>query len=423
MESATICTMSRMGENVAAIAPEQTGYGALFRHTSYRRLWLANAISLIGDAVTRIALPVYVYQLTGSAAALGGTVVLQTLASSVIGITCGVFIDRLSRKRILTFVPPIQAAIIAILPLTAALWQVLLITFIAAGLATFTGTTRFAAMPDIVGLPLMPFAAASGQISTQVMNVIGPTIGGLLVALVGITSAFLLDAMTFLIAAVLVATITIPQRTPSGEAIPLLTDLLTGMRYIWSRPVVRFIAFGDLAGDIGYTTMLVLTVALVEGVLGYGSTIFGLLVAAHAAGFVACALVATRLANRPWRMRYWVVGGLVTAGIGLLTTALWPTLPGAFVGWTVLGAGTAPAWTLGNVLWAKLVPSEIRGRTGAVGNGAASVMQLISAALVGGAAATFGTRRAIGGAGLVQILAIGAAIAILWRGWQAMRDV
>jgi len=408
---------------MTAIAPTSLGYRTLFRHAGYRRLWIANAISLVGDAVTHIALPVYVYRITGSAAALGGTVVLQTLAASLIGLTSGVFVDRLSRKRILTIVPLVQAVIIALLPLTNALWQVLVITFVASGLAIFTGTTRFAAMPDVVGPDLMPYAAASGQISTQVMNVIGPTIGGLLVAIVGSTSAFLLDAATFLIAAALVATITIPQITSSGERIPLLADFLTGLRYIWSRPVVRFLVFGDLAGDIGYTTMLVLTVVLVESLLGYGSAIFGLLVAAHAAGFVASALIMTRLANRPGRMRYYVMGGMTVAGGGLLIAALWPTLPGVFIGWIVLGAGTAPGWTLGSVLWAKLVPSEVRGRTGAIGNAAASIVQLGSAGAIGGAAATFGVRATIGGAGLVQIMMIAAAITLLWRGWQAMRDV
>lgn len=406
---------------MATAVQNRSGYAALFRHTGYRRLWIANAISLIGDAVTRIALPVAVYRLTGSAAALGGTVVLQTFASSLIGVTCGVFVDRLSRKRILTIVPLVQAALVALLPLAMALWQILLITFAAAGLAVFTGTTRFAAMPDIVGPTLMPYAAASGQISTQIMNVVGPTIGGLLVAIVGVHAAFLLDAATFLAASALVATITIPQVTFAGEAPPLLADLFTGLRYIWSRPVVRFLVFGDLAGDIGYTTMLVLTVALVEGVLGYGSTVFGLLVAAHAAGFVLSALVATRLAARPGRMRYYVVGGLAVAGVGLLVAALVPTLPGAFVGWMLLGGGTGPAWTLQSALWAKLVPSEVRGRTGAFANAAASIVQLIAAGSIGGAAAAFGTRWAIGGAGVVQILAIGAALALLWRGWQAMR--
>jgi MFS family permease len=254
------------------------------------------------------------------------------------------------------------------------------------------------------------------------MNIVGPMIGGIVVALVGVRPAFLLDAATFLIAAALITGVTIPQATHDGERLSLLADMLTGVRYIWSRPVVQFLVFGDLAGDIGYTVMLVLTVALVEGVLGYGSTVFGLLVAAHAAGFVACALIATRAANRPGQMRYVVVSGLVVAGGGLVVAALWPSVPGAFVGWILLGAGTAPAWTLGNVLWAKLVPSDVRGRTGAIGNAAASVVQLVTAAAVGSAAATIGTRATIGVAGLVQILAIGGAITLLNRGWQAMRD-
>ncbi len=407
---------------MAAIAPAPIGYGVLVRHAAYRRLWIANAISLIGDAVTRIALPVYVYRITGSAAALGGTVVLQTLAAALIGALSGVFVDRLARKRILTLVPLIQAAIIALLPLTNALWQILVITFVASGLANFAGTTRFAAMPDVVGPALMPYAAA-GQISRQVMNVIGPSVGGLLVAAVSVRSAFLLDAASFVIAAALVATVAIPQIRQAGGAPPLLADLLTGVRYIWSRPVAQFLVFGDLAGDIGYTTMLVLTVALVEGVLGYGSTVFGLLIAAHAAGYIASALIATRSAHRPGRMRLWVVGGLAGAAVGLLIAALTGSLVGAFVGWVMLGAGTGPAWTLGSVLWVKLAPSEIRGRTASVQHAAASIVQLISAGTIGWSAATFGTRGTIGGAGVVQIVTIGTAVALLWRGWQAMRAV
>ena len=405
------------------IARERTGYGALFRHLGYQRLWIAAAISLIGDAITRIALPVSVYRLTGSAAALGGAVVLQTLAASLVGVVSGVFVDRLSRKRILVVVPFAQATTIALLPLTNALWQVLVITFVASGLAIFTGTTRFAAMPDVVGPELMPSAAAAGQISRQIMNVIGPTIGGLLIALVSVRSAFLIDAATFVVSAALVATVAIPQRTQSGEQVPLLTDLLTGFRHIWSRPVAQFLVFGDLAGDIGYTTMLVLTVALVEEVLGYGSTTFGLLIAAHAAGYIVSALVATRSANRPGRMRLWVVGGLVSAGFGMLVAALTVSLAGAFVGWVMLGAGTGPAWTLGNVLWAKLIPSEIRGRTGSVQQAAASLVQLVSAGVIGVSATSFGTRWTIGGAGIMQIIAIGGAVALLRRGWRAMRTV
>lgn len=407
---------------MATTAPvEPAGYGALFQHAGYVRLWTANAVSLTGDAITRIALPVYVYRLTGSAAALGGAVVLQTLAWALIGATTGVLVDRLSRKAILIVAPIVQAALIGLLPFAGALWQVFAVTFAAAGLAVFTSTTRFAALPDIVGPALMPYAAASGQVSTQAMNIIGPAIGGLIVALVGVQPAFLLDAGTFIIAALLIATITIPPVTPAGERLPFLADMLTGLRYIWSRPVVQFLVFGDLAGDIGYTVMLTLTVALVEGVLGYGSAVFGLLVATHAAGFVACALFSARVARRTGRMRYAVTSGLVVAGGGLLIVAAWPSLPGAFLGWALLGAGTAPAWTLGNVLWAKLVPSAMRGRTGAIGNAAASVVQLATAAAIGGAATRFSTRWAIGGAGLVQIVAIGAAILLLRRGWQAMR--
>ncbi len=400
---------------------EPAGYGALFQHAGYLRLWTANGVSLIGDAITRIALPVYIYRLSGSAAALGGAAVLQTLAWALIGATTGVLVDRLARKAILIVVPLVQAALVGLLPFAGALWHVFAVTFVTAGLAVFASTTRFAALPDIVGPHLMPYAAASGQVSTQVMNIIGPTVGGLVVAFVGVQPAFLLDAGTFIIAALLVATVAIPQATPTGEQLPLLADMLTGLRYIWSRPVVQFLVFGDLAGDIGYTVMLTLTVALVEGDLGYGSAVFGLLVATHAAGFVICALVSARVARRTGRMRYAVTSGLAVAGIGLVIAAAWPSLPGAFLGWALLGAGTAPAWTLGNVLWAKLVPSDLRGRTGAIGNAAASVVQLVTAAAIGGAATSFGTRWAIGGAGLAQIVAIGAAIFLLRRGWQAMQ--
>ena len=409
---------------MAAMATtEPAGYGALFQHEGYVRLWTANAVSLTGDAITRIALPVYVYRRTGSAAALGGAVVLQTLAWALIGATTGVLVDRCSRKAILVAVPLAQATLVALVPLAGALWQVLALTFFGAALAVVTNTTRFAALPDIVGPALMPYAAASGQVSTQVMNIIGPPLGGLIVAFVGVQPAFLLDAGTFVIAALLVATVTIPQTAPAGEPLPLMADMLTGLRYIRSRPVVQFLVFGDLAGDIGYTVMLTLTVALVEGTLGYGSAVFGLLVAVHAAGFVVCALVSARVARRAGRMRIAVTSGLAVAGAGLVIAAAWPALPGAFLGWTLLGAGTAPAWTLGNVLWAKLVPSEVRGRTGAIGNAAASVVQLATAAAVAGAATTFGTRAAIGGAGIAQIAAIGAAIFLLRPGWRAMRGV
>lgn len=399
------------------------GYGALFRHRAYRRLWTANGVSLIGDGITRVALPVVVYQRTGSAAALGGTVLLQTLAQSLVGLVCGVAVDRYPRKMILVVTPLVQAALIAMLTIVPALWQILALTFASSGLTILMSTARVATLPDLVGPALMPYAAASGQVSWQAMNIIGPGLGGVLVARIGPRAAFLCDSASFVAIAALVATIAIPHATPLGERLPPLADMLTGFRYIAARPAICFLVFGDLACDIGYTVLLVLTVTLAERVLRRGSAVFGLLLATHAAAFVVSALVATRIATRTGRVRAFFVAGPLVASAGLLVAAFWATLPGAFLGWALLGTGTAPGWTLGGILWAKVVPSALRGRTTAVASAAASLAQLVAAAAIGGAAGAFGTRATIGGAGGVQIAVALGSIALFWRGFQALREV
>lgn len=406
-----------------ATATATAGYRALFRHRDYLRLWVASNVSLVGSAITRVAFPVAVYERTASPVALGGAVVVQTLAQALTGLVSGPIADRASRKAIICVVPLAQAACVASLAVAPELWHLFALSFVSSSLGILAALARFAALPDVVGDDLMPYAAATGQISQQAMQIIGPALGGIIVAVAGTRVAFLIDAATFMLGVALIAAMRVPQPPRTGEPVPPLADLFTGVRYIWSRPATRFLAFGDLAGDIGYTVLLTLTVVLATSVLGGDSRLFGLLIATQAAAFVVSAMLVPRFASRKGAMRFLTTGGQVVAGMGLLLVAAWPTLPGSFLGYALLGLGTAPGWTLGSVLWTRLVPSELRGRAAGASEVAAMLVQFAAALAIGGAAAQFGTRLAYGGAGIAQILAVLVSAVAFWRGFQALRDV
>ncbi|GIK57587.1 MAG: hypothetical protein BroJett015_32500 [Chloroflexota bacterium] len=100
-----------------------TTYRELFSHREYLYLWIGQVVSFSGDALTRVALPIYVFQLTGNPAALGGAFALQQLPWILFGPVVGVLIDRANRKKLLIGTVLLESLTVALLLLTNSLFH------------------------------------------------------------------------------------------------------------------------------------------------------------------------------------------------------------------------------------------------------------------------------------------------------------
>ncbi len=124
--------------------------GHPLRYRSFLLLWLGGLVSMTGDWALRIALPIYIVRLTGSAAAVSGVVLAGLLASLVVGPVAGVCVDRWDRRRVLVVVNTAQA--LALLPLLAVgtaslVWIAAAVSFSESALSQFVGPAESALLP------------------------------------------------------------------------------------------------------------------------------------------------------------------------------------------------------------------------------------------------------------------------------------
>ncbi len=183
---------------------------SLFQNPRFVKLWVGQGISFIGDAFSAVALVILVAQITGSASAVGGILVarlLPTLASPLVGVLA----DRLDRRAILVLSDLSRAILVLGLVFVRDVAILYLLAFLLGVARTFFNPTVRAAFPSVVGDGDLTRANALISGTFSVSLAVGPALGGLLVATVGVNAAFMLDAATYLVSAVFLSRVALPS--------------------------------------------------------------------------------------------------------------------------------------------------------------------------------------------------------------------
>jgi MFS family permease len=186
---------------------------AILRQRNFALLWLGSLISFVGDWVLFIALPVYVYDLTGSALATGGMFIAQTAPRLLFGSIAGVFVDRWDRRRTMIVANLLSAAVLLLLlPVRSItdLWLVYLAAFLQASISLFFQPAESALVPALVGEEHLVHANALTALNWELTRLIAPPLGGLVMALFGLGSVIAIDSLSFLLSAALIALIALP---------------------------------------------------------------------------------------------------------------------------------------------------------------------------------------------------------------------
>jgi MFS family permease len=341
-------------------------------------LFLADAVSLVGNVVAQLAIPWYVLITTGSPTLTGLAVFFNFLPVVLAGVFGGVVVDRLGFRTTSVVADLASAGAVAAIPALSStvgieLWQLMGLVFLGALLDAPGTTARGALFPDVVelaGVRMERAAGIRGGIQRGSL-LVGAPIGGLLVAELGATTALWLNAASFLFSAALVAAI-VPaaRREADGEAPRrFFTDLAEGMRFIWNHRLVRAVVVTILI-----TNFLDAPFAVVMPVYAreaFGSAVdlglmFGVFGGAGLAGSLVFSLIGHRL---PRRLTF-VCCFLIWA-VDYLVLATLPSLPVTLVALAVGGLAVGPLNPLLGTLSYEIVPAQLRGRVlGAITSGA-----------------------------------------------------
>ena len=294
-------------------------------HRDFALLWGAGLVSVAGGFALIVALLLHAYALTGSAVAAGGVFAAGVLPRVLLGSVAGVFVDRWDRKRTMVAADLLRALVL--LPLLAVdsadrLWVLFLSQAATGTLGLFFGPAETALLPKLVGEERLVEANALNALNNNLGRLVGPVIGGVLYARVGLAGAALADAAAFLLSSALVALIRAngrPDRTGltatrSTAWWRVVGEWTDGIRLVRGERALRtiFVAFGlgmvgEGAFEVGFTPLVLDT--LEGGAAGVGA----LLSAQAIGGLAAGAAVAAVAARVPGRLLFG--GGLVGCGL------------------------------------------------------------------------------------------------------------
>jgi MFS family permease len=294
---------------VTAVESVPAARRPLWRWPDFVRLWSAGAVSHVGDAITRLALPlVAIVSLGASPLAVATLGAAQFAPFLLVGLPVGALVDRLARKRLVMVVTDIGRAVaIASIPVAYAVGQLTLphlvaVAFIHGCLSAFFDVAASAYLPTLVERQRLVDANGKLELARSGAQIVGPGVAGVLIDLVTAPLALAADAISFLGSALLLSRIR--EREPGagpaggGPRSTLLREIIEGTSYVFREPRVRAVALTALLANLFRSVLLaVLLIYLIREARASAGAI-GFAFAAGNIGFVVGALASAPLSRR-----------------------------------------------------------------------------------------------------------------------------
>ncbi|HWN21062.1 MAG TPA: MFS transporter [Gaiellaceae bacterium] len=387
----------------------------LRRATDYRRLFVATLASGAGTYLAAIALTVDVFDRTGSGTWVSALLIAEFLPAIVIGLLLGPLVDRWSRRRLLIGSDLVRLAVFCVLPFAGSATVVVALAFVA-GLATgFFRPAVYAGMPNLVDDEDLPAANALLQAVENIAWMVGPIVGGVLLAVQGPELAYWLNAISFLLSAALLARIP-ARRLQAGEIESRghWQDLGDGFRLVRrSRALLTVLVVWNVV-LLGSAAVNVAEVVLAKVSLDAGDLGFGILVGASGLGLTLGSLAAGSLLDR-LGIRYTYAATIAVMALGYGIASVAPTLALAVAAVVVGTFGNGAAIVCNALLVQRGAPDELRGRAFTVIMSSNYVLLGLGMAVAGPLVDAFGARWLWGGASIAFLLAAAAAV-VMARG-------
>lgn len=385
---------------------------ALWRDRDFVHLWLAQAVSAFGARISREGLAIAA--VLGLSAAPWQTGLLAALSSGpalVVGLFCGGWVDRSSRRRIMMASDLARAAILATVPVAAALhWLAMPHLYVAAALigaaSVLFQIADHAFLPSLVAREHLTRANASLSATEAVAEIGGPALAGVLFQLLTAPFALAVNAATYAASALFLSRIgKVEEVVDAAPPEHVLSDVATGFGAVWRAPTVRPLFFSGLAQGVFGGVFSALYIFFAVRVVGLQPGPLGVTIACGGAAALAGALLAERL-SRALGVGPAIVACAAVSAASTVFIVLAPAEPRLGMASLIVGQlfgdsfGTA-LMVLTSSLFQASLPGAVLGRAGA------------SLRAIGGAGAVLG---AVGGGLLGDLVGARAGLAVASAG-------
>jgi MFS family permease len=372
---------------------------------------LGRAISVVGDEVALVALLLWASTAGHGPVLVAALVLAAAVPQLLLAPVSGLAADRLAVRHLIVATALVQAALCVglafALPDGAVTTVVALVLLRAAG-QSFLGPAWQTWLPSLVPGERLTAALSTVQTATATAALVGPVLGGVLVAASGARWALLLDGATFvLIAVAALAVAQVPERRSSsrggeGREHGALT---AGLRVVAADPVIRgfVVVVGTVVIALG--ALNVAEVFLVTQEIGAGPTEYGLVATVFAAGLMAGSWLARRVGgDRAAAVA--LVGGTLLMACAAVLLGLAPTVLVAAAAASLIGVGNGLLNVLGQVLMVRRAPREVLGRVVSVLQAVVGAGALVATAVGGLLLAVVDSRAVVVGSGIATALAL-----------------
>ncbi len=362
----------------------------LLLDANFSRVWWSGLISGVGNGALFIALPAYVYGETASTLVTGAVVVAGALPSTLVGQFAGVLVDRLDYRRVLIWANlALSVVTLAYLLSGDADWRLLAaINFLASSIGQFLGPAENALLPTLVSSQRLGEANSYNALNNSLARLTGPALGGLVLARFGFHEVIILDAVTYLVATLLVAGVQAPtvSRPQASKRVEFVREWREGLAVVTAHPTLRllFVVVAIVAFGEGFISTLM--APFVATVLGGDGQTLGLIMSVQAVGGLIGAWVMARVADRYSALTLLAWGGLGSGALlvayfnyALVFPVVWPAL----VLTAIAGIPFAVFGTAQNLGLQRASPANLRGRVFSACFGLMGLTQLAGMGLSG----------------------------------------
>ncbi len=386
---------------------------AILKNRTYRHLFLAQVIALVGTGLATVALGLLAFELAGenAGAVLGTALAIKMIAYVTIAPIASAFAERVPRRAMLVALDLVRAAVAVLLPFVTEIWQVYVLIFVLqSASAAFTPTFQ-ATIPDILPDEKEYTRALSlSRLAYDLESVVSPMLAAALLAFISFHSLFAGTVIGFLISAALVVSVVLPSPKPSQPR-GIYDRTTRGIRIYLATPRLRGLLAINLAVASAGALVIVNTVVYVQAAFGLDNQATALALAAFGGGSMVAALALPKLLESvPDRTAMLAGASLLAAGT--LTANALPGYGWLLPLWFVLGLGYSTAQTPSGRLLRRSANPEDRPALFAAQFALSHACWLIAYPLAGWAGAAIGLPvTAIILSGLA-IVAIGIAFAV-----------
>ena len=399
----------------AILTINRRAFASLRMHRNYRLYFLGQAVSQSGTWIDKVAQAWLVLALTHSAFAVGLLAACQFVPFSVLGLMAGVIVDRLDTWRTVIVTQAIRMVIAAtvagvVLAGVVQVWMVYTLAVLTGIVLVLDAPSRQQLTFKMVGRHELPNAVALNSSLFNAARIVGPGVGGLLIAAFGVGPAFAINAASFVAVLgglLLMDTSKLVAFAPREHLPTLLASLREGISYARESPHVRLVLTMLVAISTIAMNFNVLLPVLAARTLNSGPGVFGLIAACFGAGALVGGLLSAALSRASWKA---IVAGAGGLGVAELVLAPQHSLGPAVVLLFIAGVCFTLYTANSNAVLQLRAPDHLRGRVIGFYYFAFNGLAPLGGILTGWLAATGGTELAFAVAGTVTAVVAIAAV-------------